>query len=463
MAIGAASLILPVENLVRELDAKLLLACAAAERGFTSILGYRTQIDFRIAGLPRSIYLSKSMTPKSAKMFRILRRLGHEVAVGDEEALVYFSPEIYHARRMSSRTLPLVSMLLAWGDDNVELWRKHPDYRGTPIHAVGNPRVDLLRPELAGFFEEEVRRIRERFGRFVLVNSNFGMVNAFLDTFNVFRKPATPGGEAEPGTAARGTSPEFARGYAAHKSALFRGFQTMLPDLAAAHPGFNFVVRPHPVERREPWLDAARSLPNVHVVHEGNVVSWLRAASGLIHNGCTTAVEAAVVGTPAITYRPVRAATYDLELPNGLGHEVATSDELCETVGRVLRGELGCAAGAGPRPLSEYLAALDGPLAADRIVEVLERSESARSGLPRPPLHDQLRGWFDAKRRSFVKQVIKARIPGHRNTPAFQRHRFEGVSVGELRARIARLGRALGRFGGVEVEPIAEHIFRVRT
>ena len=453
----AASLILPVENLVRELDAKLLLACAAAERGFTSILGYRTQLDFRIAGLPRSIYVSKSMTPKSAKMFRILRRLGHEVAVGDEEALVYFSPEIYHARRMSPQTLPLVSMLLAWGDDNVELWRKYPDYRGTPIHAVGNPRVDLLRPELAGFFEEDVRRIRERFGHFVLINSNFGMVNAFLGTFNVFRN------SAEPGTAARGMSLEFARGYAAHKSALFRAFQAALPDLAAAHPGFAFVVRPHPVERREPWLDAASALPNVHVVHEGNVVSWLRAASGLIHNGCTTAVEAAVVGTPAITYRPVRTAAYDLELPNGLGHEAATPEELCAIAGEVLRGELGCVSGAGPRRLDEYLTARDGALAADRIVEVLARREAVRNGLPRPPPRDQLRGWFDATRRRFVKQVIKARIPGHRNNPAFQRHRFEGVSVEELRARIARLGHALGRFGGVEVEPIAEHIFRVRT
>jgi surface carbohydrate biosynthesis protein len=462
MASRAASLILPVENLVRELDAKLLLACAAAERGFTSILGYRTQIDFRVAGLPRSIYVSKSMTPKSAKMFRILRRLGHEVAVGDEEALVYFSPEIYHARRMSPQTLPLVSMLLAWGDDNVELWRKHPAYGGTPIHAVGNPRVDLLRPELAGFFEDDVRRIRARYGPFVLVNSNFGMVNAFLDTFNVFKQSTARGGEPEPGTAARGTSLEFARGYAAHKTALFQAFQAMLPELAAAHPDFAFVVRPHPVERREPWQEAARGLPNVHVVHEGNVVPWLRAASGLIHNGCTTAAEAAVVGTPAITYRPVRAATYDLELPNGLGHEATTSAELCEMAGGVLRGELGCASGAGPRPLGEYLTALEGPLAADRIADVLAQSEAVRDGLPRPPLHDQLRGWFDATRRSFVKQVIKARIPGHRNNPAFQRHRFEGVRIEELRTRIARLGRALGRFDGVEVEPIAEHIFRVR-
>jgi surface carbohydrate biosynthesis protein len=456
------SLIIPVENLVRELDSKLLLASVAAERGFESIIGYRTRVDFRVARFPRSIYLSKSMTPKSAKMFRILRLLGHEVAVGDEEALVYFSPEIYHARRMSSKTLPFVSMLLAWGDDNAELWREFPECAGTPIHVVGNPRVDLLRPELRDFFEDEVRHIRERFGRFALINTNFGMVNGFLDTFNIFKKPASPGAEAELGAAGRGTSREFATGHAAHKGALFEAFKGALPALAEALPEYGFVVRPHPVEKREPWIEAARSLPNVRVVHEGNVVAWLIASEALIHNGCTTSVEAAVVGTPAITFRPVKAVTYDLDLPNGLGHEAGSVDELCETVGKVLRGELGRAPGTGARrPLHEYLAAIDGPLASERIVDALERSDAVHRGLPRPPLGNHLRGWFDATQRSFVKQFIKARIPGHRNNPEFQRHRFQGVSIDELRERIARLGRALGRFAHVKAEPVAEHIFRV--
>ena len=451
MGSGRPTLIIPVENLVRELDAKLLLACVAAERGFESILGSRTRVDFRVAGFPRSVYVSKSMTPKSAKMFRILRLLGHEVAVGDEEALVYFSPEIYQARRMSAKTLPHVSMLLAWGQDNVELWRKFPAYAGTPIHVVGNPRVDLLRPELRGFFEEDVRRIREQFGKFVLINTNFGMVNGFLDTFNIFKKPASGGSGPELGAAGRDISLEFASGYAAHKSALFEAFRGVLRALAEAHPEHNFVVRPHPVEKREPWIEAARSLPNVRVVHEGNVLSWLIASQALIHNGCTTAIESAVVGTPVITFRPVKAVTYDLDLPNGLGHEAASVDELCETVGKVLGGELGCAPEtAARRPLREYLAALDGPLASERLVDVMEGSEAVRSGLPRPSLGNYLRGWFAANQRSFVKQFISARIPGHRNNPAFQRHRFPGVPIGELRERIARLGRALGRFEHVE-------------
>jgi hypothetical protein len=200
------------------------------------------------------------------------------------------------------------------------------------------------------------------------------------------------------------------------------------------------------------------------VVHEGNVVPWLLAAEALIHNGCTTAVEAAVTGTPAITFRPVKADPYDLDLPNGLSHEATNVGELCETLRRVLCGELGCVPATGvPHCLEEHVAALDGPLASDRIVDVLEQSEAVRHGSPRPPIGRYLRGWISANRRHFVKRFIRARTQGHRNNPAFQRHRFQGVSMDALRARIARLRRVLHRFEHVKAEPVAEHIFRIST
>jgi surface carbohydrate biosynthesis protein len=454
--------LLPVENLVRELDSKLLLACVAAERGFSSIIGSRTRLDFRVAQLPPSIYLSKSMTPKSARMFRILHLLGHKVVVGDEESLVYHSPEHYFGRRMSPRTLQYVSELFAWGQDNAELWRKYPHYTGVPIHAVGNPRMDLLRPELRSFAEEDVSNIREHFGKFVMINTNFAMVNGFFDTFNVFKKPASPGASAELGAAGIGTTPEFAAGYAAHKQALFEAFKKLLPALSEALPEQMFILRPHPGEDREPWNDVARSLPNVRVVHEGNIVPWLLACEAIIHNGCTTAVEAAVVDTPSIAFRPSKAHPFDLDLPNGLSYEVTSFDELCETLRSLLRGELDCTAPTrAPRPLNEYLTALDGPFASERIIDALEQGDARRSGLSRPPLGDYLRGYYAATQRSFVKRFIKARISGHRNNPAFQRHRFQGVSIEELRNRIARFDRALGRFSHVKAEPVAEHIFRI--
>ncbi|MBW1645650.1 MAG: hypothetical protein JRJ56_04880, partial [Deltaproteobacteria bacterium] len=97
----ARSLIIPVENQVRELDAKLLLALIAARRGFSSVIGSRLEIDFRIASLPPSIYLAKSMTARSLKMFRIMNLLGHRLAAWDEEALIHPPDATYFSRRLS--------------------------------------------------------------------------------------------------------------------------------------------------------------------------------------------------------------------------------------------------------------------------------------------------------------------------------------------------------------------------
>ena len=69
-------LIIPVENQVRELDPKLLLALVAARRGFPSIIGNLREVDLRIASFPASIYLCKSMTERNLSVFHILRTAG---------------------------------------------------------------------------------------------------------------------------------------------------------------------------------------------------------------------------------------------------------------------------------------------------------------------------------------------------------------------------------------------------
>jgi hypothetical protein len=66
-----------VENQVRELDAKLLLACVAARRGLTPIIGPKREVESRIASFPRSVYVAKSMVQGNAQFLRIAHNLGH--------------------------------------------------------------------------------------------------------------------------------------------------------------------------------------------------------------------------------------------------------------------------------------------------------------------------------------------------------------------------------------------------
>lgn len=463
MAQELRSLIVPVENQVRELDPKLLVACVAAERGFRVFLGSRTRIDFRIASFPRGFYLAKGMTPKSAKMFRIMRRIGHEIAALDEEGLVYHSASEYYARRVSDETLRLVTTLFAWGDAGAELLRSHPAGATRAVRVTGNPRIDLLRPELRGYFAEDAARIRARHGPFVLINTNFSKVNAYFPKMNLLVPPARPDRASELGAAGIGLPREFAEGLAAHKRALFEYFRAMIPSLHAAFPGYRLVVRPHPSENRAPWQEVVADLERADVIHEGNVIAWLEASSALIHNGCTTGIEAFCLGKPAIAYRPVSRDPFDLELPNELSRQCFDLDSLREAVANTLDADE-----PTPRPdetqqrlIEHHIAARDGELAADRIVAALQ--DRATERMPPPPTAVRLRARLAAATRSLVKRHIKARVPQHRNNPAYQRNRYQGVSDRELEQRIARLGACLNRFEGLRVRAFSEDIHEIHA
>ena len=129
-------------------------------------------------------------------------------------------------------------------------------------------------------------------------------------------------------------------GIKAHKQAIYDAFIALIPELARAIAPANSHCAPHPSENPATWSAAAQGLANVHVVHEGPIAPWLMAASALIQNGCTSAVEAAILGTPAISYRPVKSAEFDPALPFAVSVEAATPAAMIAAVCRCLSGRV---------------------------------------------------------------------------------------------------------------------------
>ena len=460
-----ATLIIPVENQVRELDPKLLLAYVAAKRGFSCILGFRREMHFHISSFPPGIYLSKSMTAASDIMFQIMRNLGHVIVAWDEEALVHLPPETYFPRRLSPVAMEFVSHMFAWGQDNAELWRQYPQLpNGAEIHVTGNPRNDLLRPEIRHYYDKTVEELRKRHGDFILINTNFNHVNAFYPGLNLFVPLDKPGEKPRYGRAAKGMTREYAEGLRDHKQAIFEQFQQLIPALEQTFPGYNIVVRPHPTENQETYRKIAGRCERVRVTNEGNVVPWLMAAKTVIHNGCTTGVEAYVMGIPAISYRAAVNDYYDYgfyRLPNLLSHECFDFKELRVTLERILTGELGTADGDERKALiDQYLTAQDGPLACERMVDVLEGMMEGQFELPMPSLSDRLAGWSMSTIRTLIKRA-KERLPGSHNRPEFQRHRYPEVTLEEIRARLSRFQQVLGDSKELKVEQISQQFFEI--
>ena len=458
-------LLIPVENQVRELDPKLLLACIAARRGFTSVIGSRREMEMLIDSFPRSIYLSKSMTVRSLLFFWVAAKYGHEIITWDEEALVHLPPETYFSRRLHPAAIRYVSHLFAWGEENAELWRQYPELpRGIPIHVTGNPRSDMLRTQMHPYYAADVAAIRREFGNFILVNTNFNHVNAFGADMNLFKPARRPGERPRFGRAARGMSREYAEGLRDHKQAVMADFERMIPLLEDSFPEVTVVVRPHPTESHDVYRRLAEGCRRVRVTNQGNVVPWLLSARALIHNGCTTGVEAFELGVPALSYRATVNDTYDngfYRLPNAVSHTCFGFDALRQTLRGVLDGAVAAPDTEERRRLvRHHLAAQDGPLACERILDVLE---GVATGTPRSrSLLGRLDGWVTSKGLHALRQV-KSVLPGSHNRPEFQRHRYPGMPLEEVAERLTRFQKLLGDTTPLAVEPVTATIYRVRA
>jgi hypothetical protein len=322
----------------------------------------------------------------------------------------------------------------------------------------------MLRPELHSFYADQVDKIRERYGEFILVNTNFNHVNAFFPAQNLFRPNKHSGEKPQFGKAGVGMTREFAEALHDHKQRIFEAFQRLIPTLARTFPRFSIVVRPHPTEAQDVYRRIAEDHDRIHVTNEGNVVSWLLAAKALVHNGCTTGVEAFVMRIPAISFRPVVTAQIDdgfYVLPHGLSHQAFTEDELLAMLQMVADGNLGAADGSEHQELvRRYLTGQDGPLACERMVAVLETISATSLKPITPGLTGRWLGTLMANGRFAIKR-IKSLVPGSHAPPEFHRHRYPDITLPQIQHRIRRFQEILGDTTPIASEKIPEQIFRI--
>jgi len=455
MASDKRPLIIPAEEQSRELNAKLLLASVAAARGFTCFVGERREIHLHLNHLPRGIYYAKSFRTLSLRIFRILNDLGHEIVACDEEALLTMPDEVYYERRLCPETMGMITHLFAWGPENERLFAECPHYTGAPIHVTGNPRIDLMRSELRGCLDLEAEVYRERYGDFILINTNFGTINHRVASLSWLSFLEIPEDES------LSHEEEFKIAATRHRMALFTHFKEVLPVLARRFPRMQIVLRPHPLEAHAPWQQAAQGCENVHIVHEGNVLPWMLAAKAIVQNNCTTAIEGYILDRPIVSYLPVQSERFDLLLTNAMGHPAYDADHLCSLLAEIIGGKRGVPTSGEPRRMLErYISGLNGRLASDRIVDALEAAENDGGCPPTTTWLRESLASLHVHARTLGK-IIRAQVPGDKNSRVYQVQRFPGLRIEEVRERIRGFERALGQFEKRRVEEVARNIYRI--
>ena len=314
-----------VEITSRELDSKLLLAILAAARGHQVIL---SDLEGLLEGtekgiLAPGIFLTKSLTPTDYKLknHQFFIDKGFKVTSLDEEAGVSLTGyEEFSKTRFSDKSIELASAVFAWGDDDVDTLKKKYSKYASKIHKTGSPRVDLWKSKFSNYWNTPKRTPEKPF---LLVSSNMGAANGYVQIHKRYELRRNSGYYDRDPSLIRKSFVRIAE--AVLKTGAFIEAIKYLGN--NNNNDYDIVLRPHPIENIEAWKIYLDGIPNVHVIREGSISPWVKNAFAVMHNGCTTALEATVSGKPLVTYVPFE-TSFDNHPPNHLGHRAKSPEEL---------------------------------------------------------------------------------------------------------------------------------------
>ncbi len=442
--------LLPIETKVREFHAKILQSAVLAERGFDVVLGEQNAMIRQMPWLPRGVYIDKSVARTKTKPFRRLARAGNKIAAWCEEGLVYRDRDTYLHERVSPGSLGLADLFFAWGPMQADDVGGHVPAAKGKIKISGNPRFDVLRPELRGLFDGDAQALAQKYGPYILVATNFSRYNHFMGYdfwIEALKKR---------GTITTSEQLAFFQHWREYLGKLYRGFASALPTLAAAFPDHRIILRPHPSEDHDAWRRETADFANVTVAFEGSVIPWIAGSDALIHNSCTTGVEAYFLGKPVIAYQPATDDMLDSHLPNALSRQAFDPDQLVAMVTDGLAAQAPVADHAEAR---QYIAAQSGPLAAERVADGLAQLNLAPASAS-PAAGARVRIAADNAAAVLAPVVRRMRLGA--KAQAYANQKFPGITLDEVRSALVHLGQVSGRFTEVRAKPMAaRNCFRI--
>ena len=274
-----------VDHPKRDLPGGVMLAAALARRGVETALipMYEQAVDVPLLGLDALIINFARLS--NLELVRVYVRAKIPIWVLDTEGGVLAddganSPEKMAQFVRDSGFCSLLSGYFFWGDNLHRAFVKNSGMREDQLHVTGCPRFDFAAPcwrDILGF----TRR------GYILINANFPLVNPrFVRSAEVELNALT----------ANGWSADYIQRLIADSRYILGRYLQTVHNLAKKLPNRLFLIRPHPFEDQQLYVNSFRELKNVVVDGAGGVLNVIRHADCVLHLNCGTSIEAILLG-----------------------------------------------------------------------------------------------------------------------------------------------------------------------
>jgi surface carbohydrate biosynthesis protein len=316
-------LVITIETIAREFDYKFFIAREIAKCGydvhivlcdyFKLVLmnkskGYvlldKVLLDYKINDIRKGILYN-------------LKRKYVKLIYLNEEAAVLKNHDDIERLEFELKSMYDISV---FGKDNIVLsagsfqhglaLRENPTCELLPL---GIPRFSLYSDPYKFIYKFMVESVLYQYGDFILINTNFSLFNPATGIEDVFTLH-----NPENNISISDTTRDISLSFVNEGRQVF-AFVELLLEIASKYPDLNFVIRPHPSEDPNYYELFFIGQKNIFINNKGCVNELLLATKALIHNGCTTAIEAYLAGVPVFNYNVISDSKYICTYPNEFG------------------------------------------------------------------------------------------------------------------------------------------------
>ena len=304
----------------RELDARIIFAIKAANLGYSIVFCKKAYLFSKSKYLINGIVILKSIGVKNYEHIRTLKKNGHIVCSFDEEGLLFHDSEKYCKRRLNEKCLSELKYFFAWGKNDYDAIKSYYPHFIDKVKIAGNSRIELLKKPLNKIYEIRAKKIKEKYGSFILINTKFGYSNYMSqrDNYSIVDGLNKVWNLNED---------EIHFYNYILKSQIKRrdDIIEILRIFDKKYPNIKFFIRPHQSENPTFWAKIKNK--NVVIVQDGSpALDWMIAAKVSISFNCTTAIEGKFFNVNHINYIPMD--KNDFKLPNEINKNIYNIEDL---------------------------------------------------------------------------------------------------------------------------------------
>jgi len=358
---------------VRELTGHLLLATAAVSKGHQVFIASPSDIWLfkRLNILSKGCYFLKNMNipTSSKKKYDDFIKDGFDLYCQEQEPSILWSKFEKFVKLLNFKEDHVIPFkgVFCWGERDTEGYKNLFSSHKNIFFNTGSPRADLWHKQFMPLWD---RNYISKLKPYILFVSNFGGVMGNTNWTELIKKV---------------NKLELIETYE-HEENFIKLFQEehhialemilAIKHISIKFPELNIVVRPHPTEEVDYWRNIFTKEKNVVIASNSDpLTSWISSAKLVIHNGCTSALEAVLQKIPVISHGPERTHG-DTGIPNQLGTRTKSKEELENTIIGIIKSDYENNSQVRSEEILKPLISTKNCDAAFRILDIMEKNSN---------------------------------------------------------------------------------------